>query len=108
MANYLLDSNVLILALRGTAHVLNLLGEWYRQQAKLHISVATRTEIMAGMRAHEEIRTLDILESMISIPSDNAIADQSGRWIYAYARQGIQRSLMPSSRPLPLFTISRW
>ena len=91
MADYLLDSNVLILHLRERPEITALLTQW-GQEGPLHISVATRTEILAGMRPHEEERTVELLDSLENLPVDKAIADRAGRLIYQYARQGIQFS----------------
>ena len=49
-------------------------------------------EILAGMRPHEEERTMELLDSLENLPLDGATADQAGRLIYQYARQGIQLS----------------
>ncbi len=91
MADYLLDSNVLILHLRERPEITALLTQW-GQEGPLHTSVATRTEILAGMRPHEEERTMELLDSLENLPVDEAIADRAGRLIYQYARQGIQFS----------------
>ena len=91
MANYLLDSNVLILHLRERPEITALLTQWGKEGA-LYISVATRTEILAGMRPHEEKRTMGLLNSLENLPLDEATADRAGRLIYQYARQGIQLS----------------
>jgi len=45
------------------------------------------------MRPQQEAQTLALLRSLTSIPADDAIADQAGRWMYQYARQGLQISL---------------
>ena len=91
MADYLLDSNILILHLRERPEITALLTQWGTEGA-LYISVATRTEIVAGMRPHEEERTLELLDSLENLPVDEAIADRAGRLIYRYARQGVQLS----------------
>ena len=91
MANYLLDSNVLILHLRERPEITALLTQWGKEGA-LYISVATRTEILAGMRPHEEKRTMGLLNSLENLPLDEATADRAGRLIYQHARQGIQLS----------------
>ena len=91
MADYLLDSNILILHLRERPEITALLTRWGKE-GTLYISVATRTEIVAGMRPHEEERTLELLDSLENLPVDEAIADRAGRLIYQYARQGIQLS----------------
>ncbi len=91
MVNYLLDTNVLILHLRERSEITALLTQWGSENV-LCISVATRTEILAGMRPHEEDRTIELLDSLENFPVDEAIADQAGRLIYQYARRGIQLS----------------
>ena len=91
MADYLLDSNILILHLRERPEITALLTQWGTEGA-LYISVATRTEIVAGMRPHEKERTLELLDSLENLPVDEAIADRAGRLIYRYARQGVQLS----------------
>jgi hypothetical protein len=91
MTNYLLDTNILIFRLRRYPQVEHLLhqltdnGDWY-------ISSIIRTEILAGMRSHEEKETLRLLNSLISLPVDNTIADRAGRLLHQYARQGLTLS----------------
>jgi len=92
MARYLLDTNVLILHLRERRDITAMLEKWIRIH-HLFISVVTRTEILAGMRPHEEKRTMELLESLDNIPIDGAIADRAGRLIYQYARKGVVLSL---------------
>ena len=91
MANYLLDSNILVHHLRKQPSVTAMLHQWMAT-GDLHISVATRTEILAGMRPHEETVTMALLDSLLSLPITAPIADQAGRWIYQYARRGLQLS----------------
>jgi predicted nucleic acid-binding protein len=92
MTDYLLDTNVLILHFRNRPDITALLTEWQTIGDDLYISVATRTEILAGMRPHEEQQTMTLLDTLISLPVDEIIADRAGRLIYQYARQGIQLS----------------
>ena len=92
MADYLLDTNILILALRSDPKALDLLDALDRKRERSCISVATRTEILAGMRPHEEERTMELLDSLENLSVDEAIADRAGRLICQYARQGIQLS----------------
>jgi len=91
VADYLLDTNVLILHLRERPEITALLTRWGVEGA-LCISVVTRTEILAGMHPHEEERTMGLLDSLENLPVDEAIADRAGRLIYQYARQGVQLS----------------
>lgn len=92
MADYLLDTNVLILALRSDPKALDSLDALDRKREHVCISVATRTEILAGMRPHEEERTIELLGSLDNLLVDEITADQAGRLIYQYACQGIQLS----------------
>ena len=92
MADYLLDTNILILALRSDPKALDFLDALDRAKERVCISVATRTEILAGMRPHEEGRTMELLDSLENLLVDEATADRAGRLIYQYARQGIQFS----------------
>jgi len=89
MADYLLDTSALILALRGQPPALDLMDE-LGSRADLFISVIGRTEVSAGMHPEEEARTLALLEALTSLPVSPAVADQAGRWIYEYARRGVQ------------------
>ena len=91
MADYLLDTNILILHLRDHPDITASLTRW-SETSVLYISTVTRAEVLAGMRPHEESRTMELLESLTSIVVDEAVADQAGRSIYQYARQGIQIS----------------
>ncbi|GAF74927.1 unnamed protein product [marine sediment metagenome] len=91
MNSFLLDTNVLVLHLRGERGVPALLDRW-AQSHELYISVATRVEIMAGMHPHEEQVTLHLLNSMNSLSVNESIADQAGRMIYEHARKGFQVS----------------
>ncbi len=91
MLTHLLDTNVLILALRGRMIALDLL-EQYRGRDSAGISVTTRTEILAGMRPYEEELTMALLTSLLNLPVTADVADRAGRLIYAAARRGAQTS----------------
>ena len=92
MADYLLDTNILILALRSDSDALDFLETLSREKESPLISVVTRTEVLAGMRPHEETRTMALLDSLANISVDEVIADHAGCLIYQYARQGVQLS----------------
>lgn len=92
MADTLIDTNLLILALRKRPEAIHQLKR-LKAEGELHISIVTRTEILAGMHPSEEGRTMDLLSSLSNLPVDVASADQAGRWIYTYARRGIQLSV---------------
>lgn len=91
MPRVLLDTNILIFALRRNMAALELL-ERLRQRDDASISVVTRAEILAGMRPREEAITLALLNSLRNLPVTDAVADQAGRLIYRLARNGIQLS----------------
>jgi predicted nucleic acid-binding protein len=91
VADYLLDTNILILHLRAHPEVAILLTEW-GQEGNLCVSVVSRTEILAGMHEHERERTMALLDSLTSLAIDEAIADLAGSLIDQYVGQGIQLS----------------
>jgi len=69
MADYLLDTNVLILHLRDHPELTALLTAW-SETCVLNISMVTRTEVLAGMHPHEEKRTMELLDSLTSLVVD--------------------------------------
>jgi len=91
MPTSLLDTNVLIFALRRNTAALDLL-EQLRQRDDATISVATRAEVLAGMRPHEEPTTMALLNSLRNLPVTDEVADLAGRLIYRLARTGVQLS----------------
>jgi len=91
MPTSLLDTNVLIFALRRNTAALDLL-ERLRQRDDATISVATRAEVLAGMRPHEEPSTMALLNSLRNLPVTDEVADLAGRLIYRLARSGFQLS----------------
>lgn len=91
MADFLLDTGVLIKALRGRTGALDLIAD-INERATPYVSVVTYMEVMAGMHPREEPQTLDLLKALVTVPVTLPIADRAGRWMYAYARQGIQLS----------------
>ncbi|MDY7080083.1 MAG: type II toxin-antitoxin system VapC family toxin [Chloroflexota bacterium] len=88
---YLLDTNVLIYALRRDLGVLDWLDSILSTH-HLYTSVASRVEVFAGMRPREEQMTEALLASLTSLSVTVPIADRAGRMIYKYGRQGFQVS----------------
>ncbi|MBI3959797.1 MAG: type II toxin-antitoxin system VapC family toxin [Chloroflexi bacterium] len=114
MSNVLLDTNILILALRRNPLAISLLEQFVVNGDVLFVSAVTRTEILAGMHPHEEDATFALLDTIPVLPVDVTIADRAGRLIYTYARQGIQLSLPDTligatalQRNLLLYTTNR-
>lgn len=91
MADYLLDTNVIILLFRDDRKAKQIVS-LVAQLGDVSISAVTRAEIVAGMKPVEEKTTLALLNSFITLPVDSVIADQAGRLIFQYARQGFQLS----------------
>lgn len=87
MADYLLDSNVLIQHLRGHAPTTDLLGR-LALNGQLGVAAISRTEVLAGMRTHEEGATLHFLNALACYPLDLAVADCAGALIREYRRTG--------------------
>ncbi len=85
---FLIDSGVLIRHLRrlpAYETALRALG----QRGEPAISVVTRLEIVRGMRTREEQRTLELLNGLLTVPMDQSIADQAGRWLGIYQARGV-------------------
>jgi len=76
----LLDSDVLVDHLRGRRRIV-------ADGDELHVSAVTRAALFSG-RGTEERRVRRLLESMTSIPVDDAIAERAGR-----LRRGATRRL---------------
>lgn len=89
MPALMLDSNVLISHLR-TPLSRNAFLARLAPGIDLFVSVITRTEVLAGMHEREALRTMDLLQAVESLPVTAAIADRAGRWLYQYARHGVQ------------------
>ena len=88
MADYLLDSCVLIRHLRSHRPTTDLLSE-LALQGQLGIATITRVEISEGMREHEQPGTMRLLDSFFSYALDTAIADLTGEFIRRYRVEGI-------------------
>ncbi|MBU1662192.1 MAG: type II toxin-antitoxin system VapC family toxin [Chloroflexi bacterium] len=93
MSDYLLDTNILVLAIRSRPSALDFLEMLHDRNLTGYISVVTRAEIFAGMRPTEEQRTIDLLDLLVSLLVNAAVADRAGRLIYQYARKGVALAL---------------
>lgn len=71
MTRILVDSDVLVDHLRGDRR-------FVRGNDDLHVSTITRAELFAG-RGSEERRIRRLLEPMIDLPVDVAVAERAGR-----------------------------
>jgi predicted nucleic acid-binding protein len=88
VADYLLDSCVLIRHLRSHQPTTDLLSE-LALEGQLGIATISRVEIIEGMREHERERTLRLLDALTCYPLDIPIADLSGEFIRRYRAEGV-------------------
>jgi predicted nucleic acid-binding protein len=73
----LVDTSVLIDVLRGEVAAADLLRD-ARAVGPLHASEVTRLEVLAGMRAQEEVATRALLAVLTWHPLDEEVADKAG------------------------------
>ena len=84
----LLDTNVLIGLLRGSAPHWQYLEKLLEKTA-VSISAVTRAEIYAGCHPTEEAKTDELLALFKTVPVDGNIAELAGKFVYRYSRRGV-------------------
>jgi predicted nucleic acid-binding protein len=89
MATFLLDTSVIIDTINGKRNRHQLLRELLVQGHLLACCPINVTEVYAGMRAHEETRTLNLLQSLPYYPLTWPIARLAGELKREYGRKGI-------------------
>ena len=89
MAIYLLDTSVIIDALNGKRNRGLLLMELVQQGNLLACCAINVTEVYAGMRTHEETRTLELLQSLQYYPIAGPVARLAGLLKRDYGHKGI-------------------
>ncbi len=87
MAEYLLDSDVIIWILRGKTDAIAAARD-LRVRGGLGCSALSVFEVELGMRRGEEDRTRDLLRSLTCYPVEGEIAAQAAVWFRAYRRKG--------------------
>lgn len=91
MADYLLDSDVVIWHLRGhsvvSPQVISL-----SQKNRIGLSVITRAEIIQGMRDTEKEGTLAFLDACEALPIGPAVADRGGEIVRSFRSRGVTLS----------------
>lgn len=88
MAEYLLDSNVLIRHLRRHQPTTRLLAALVLD-GQVGLATISRTELLEGMREHEREQTLRLLDAFVAFPFTSAIADLAGELLRRYRAQGV-------------------
>ena len=89
MANYLLETSVIIDAFNGKQNRAQLFKELLQQGHLLACCSINVTEDYAGLRAHEKARTAELLESLQYFPIGWPVARLAGLLKRDYARRGI-------------------
>jgi predicted nucleic acid-binding protein len=92
MADFLLDSDVVIWHLRGRGAIVELVLALARR-GRIGLSAITRAEILLGMRESERVLTLRFLDSCETLPVVAATADRAGEIARGFRSQGITLSL---------------
>jgi predicted nucleic acid-binding protein len=89
MATFLLDTSVIIDALNGKRNRSEICKALLQQGHLLACCAINVTEVCAGLRPHEEARTMELLESLQYFPIVWPVARMAGLLKRDYARQGI-------------------
>ncbi len=80
--NYLLDTGILIRALRGRRDFTRFLREMTRDE-RIAVATVSRTELFAGVRINDRHTTRRLLSRFINLPLTPQIADRAGTLIKA-------------------------
>jgi predicted nucleic acid-binding protein len=92
MAEFLLDSDLVIWHLRGHASVVELVLSLARK-GRLALSAIARAEVLVGMREPERELTLLFLDSCETLTVTAATADRAGEIIRDFRARGVTISL---------------
>jgi len=92
MADFLLDSDVVIWHLRGRASIIELVLGLVRR-GRVGLSAIARAEVLLGMREHETELTLLFLDSCETLPVTAETADRAGETFRRFRAQGVTLSL---------------
>jgi predicted nucleic acid-binding protein len=91
MADYLLDTGILIRHLRRRPGYRELVSR-LAAEGDLYIASFTRLEVIRGMRDHEREATFALLDALLTVSLDVATADLAGEMIRAWRSQGVTLS----------------
>lgn len=89
---YLLDTNVLILCIRGRVPFVRLVNRLV-DEGSLYVCPITRLEIFVGQRQDEIARTRHFLSLVEEIVPDRDTFDRAEEYIIRYRRMGITLSI---------------
>lgn len=110
MADYLLDSDLLIWHLRGTRTAVERVVE-LSGRGRLGLSAIVRAEVLQGMRESESDATYRLLDACETFPVDEAVADRAAELVRTYRSRGVTLHLPDAliaatalEAKLPLYT----
>jgi predicted nucleic acid-binding protein len=110
MADFLLDSDVVIWHLRGRITVVEKVVSLARS-GRLGLSAITRAEVLLGMRESERRATFDFLNACQTLPIDAAVAESAAEIIRSFRAKGTTISLPDAligatslAEAIPLYT----
>jgi predicted nucleic acid-binding protein len=110
MADFLLDSDVVIWHLRGRASVVELVLDLARK-GRIGLSAITRAEVLLGMRESERRATLLFLDACETLSVTAATADLAGEIVRGFRAKGVTLALPDAligatalQVPVPLYT----
>lgn len=92
MADFLLDSDVVIWHLRGREEVVRLVLD-LAGRGRLALSAVVRAEVIQGMRDPEREPTLGFLDACAALPVDADVADQAGDIVRSFRSRGVTLAL---------------
>ncbi|MBU2545414.1 PIN domain-containing protein [Patescibacteria group bacterium] len=92
MSKFLIDSDVIIWALRGKKETIDLLRK-IQQLGVPACSPISIVEVQLGVREGEEEETLEFLNSLNVYNIDKNVANQTGEFIKNYKKKGITLSV---------------
>jgi predicted nucleic acid-binding protein len=92
MADFLLDSDVVIRHLRGRAPVVEIVLA-LAQKGRLGLSAIVRAEVLLGMREPERKATYRFLDACETLPVTAATADLAGEIVRDYRTKGVTLAL---------------
>lgn len=76
---FIFDTDVIIDILRDKKETILQVEEWSYKADVLACSMITIAEIFAGMRANEEKKTRELLDSLTKLPINEEVAEIAGR-----------------------------
>lgn len=93
MADYLLDTNIIIDYLRGNPEKTNYLEDLISGGNLLHSCEMTIAETFSGMRENERVMTEEFLNSLHYISTPRSTAQKAGEFRRHYRSKGKQLTL---------------